>query len=73
MLFKKQRAFYGTSFPSLFFKPNSSYIFNILVSEILFEITSTKTDLCQLKINSGDYLGKNTNLGVFNNNLVLVS
>lgn len=63
MLFKKQAAFYGTSFHSLFFKPNSSYIFNILVSEILFEITSTKTDLCQLKINSGDYLGKNTNLG----------
>ena len=73
MIFKKQRAFYGTSFPSLFFKPNSSYIFNILVSEILFEITSTKTDLCQLKINSGDYLRKNTNLGVFYNNLVLVS
>lgn len=73
MLFKKQTAFYGTSFPSLFFKPNSSYIFNILVSEILFEITSTKTDLCQLKINSRDYLGKNTNLGVFYNNLVLVS
>lgn len=73
MLFKKQTAFYGTSFPSLFFKPNSSYIFNILVSEILFEITSTKTDLCQLKINSGDYLGKNTNLEVFYNNLVLVS
>lgn len=73
MLFKKQTAFYGTSFPSLFFKPNSSYIFNILVSEILFEITSTKTDLCQLKINSGDYFGKNTNLGVFYNNLVLVS
>lgn len=73
MLFKKQTAFYGTSFPSLFFKPNSSYIFNILVSEILFEITSTKTDLCQLKIKSGDYLGKNTNLGVFYNNLVLVS
>lgn len=73
MLFKKQTAFYGTSFPSLFFKPNSSYIFNILVSEILFEITSTKTDLCQLKINSGDYLGKNTNLGLFYNSLVLVS
>ena len=73
MIFKKQTAFYGTSFPILFFKPNSSYIFNILVSEILFEITSTKTDLCQLKINSGDYLGKNTNLGVFYNNLVLVS
>ena len=73
MLFKKQTAFYGTSFPSLFFKSNSSYIFNILVSEILFEITSTKTDLCQLKINSGDYLGKNTNLEVFYNNLVLVS
>ena len=71
MLFKKQTAFYGTSFPSLFFKPNSSYIFNILVS--IFEITSTKTDLCQLKINSGDYLGKNTNLEVFYNNLVLVS
>ena len=62
MLFKKQTAFYGTSFPSLFFNFFS-----------LFEITSTKTDLCQLKINSGDYFRKNTNLGVFYNNLVLVS